>query len=173
MRSIVLVLSAVLCFAASEPKVSRASLIEIENRVNDTFRTTTQDPYDLLGTARGTYVDGFGVLVTFEVNLIYTQGASPFRPAITSEEKSQLHERKLKKLEALKDQMRKQMLSAGASLNGLPGNEKIAMEAFLWNYNWENTTGLPRRLILTVEKQKLNGLKDAKAAAAVIEEREL
>ncbi len=173
MRSILLIFTAALCLAASEPKVSRTSLMEIENRLNDTFRTTTQDPYDLLGTARGTYVDGYGVVVTFEVNLIYTQGVSPFRPAITAEEKTRLHERKLKKLEVLKEQMRQQMLTAGNSLGSLPGNEKISMEAFLWNFNWENTTGIPHRLMLTAEKQKLIGAKDPKAAALVIEEREL
>jgi hypothetical protein len=58
-------------------------------------------------------------------------------------------------VEALKESMRGLMLSASKTLPGLPPTERIAMEAFLFNYAWENSRGLPHRIVLTAEKQKL------------------
>jgi len=80
-----------LCLASAETRVNRASLVEIEGRLNDTFRTAATDPYDLLGTARGTYIEGYGALFTVELNLVYVTQMSPFRPAMTKDEIEKVH----------------------------------------------------------------------------------
>ena len=151
-------------------------LSDVESRLNDTFRTTSAEPYDLLGTARGTYIEGYGALFTVELNLVYVNGPSPFRPAMSKEEIEQIRQRKIRKLELLKDQLRQQMLNVSTTLTAVPANEHIAMEAFLWHYNWESTNGLPRRIILTAERQKLLDAKTGKAdksALKFIQEQEL
>lgn len=169
-------LAAAVCFAGNESRVTRATLMDVESRLNDVFRTVVTDPYDLLGTARGTYLEGYGALFTVELNLVYVTPMGPFRPPMTREEIERVHERKLKKLEVLKDQLRQQMLNVSTTLNSVPGGERITMEAFLWNYNWETTSGLPHRITLSAERQKLVDAKAAKAnkdSLRFIEEHEL
>jgi hypothetical protein len=125
--------------------------------VNDKLRSSINDPYDLLGTARGTYMEGYGALFTVELNLVLVSplNLSPFKQSITDAEIATMHDRKVKKVEALKESMRGLMLNASKTLPGLPPTERIAVEVFFFNYRWENSRGLPHRVVLTAEKQKL------------------
>jgi hypothetical protein len=179
MRSPILIACATLCFAASEPVVSIGSLKRVEASINDKLRSNINDPYDLLGTARGTYLDGYGAVFTVELDLVLgsTLYMSPFKPTITDKEKNAMRDRKAQKLELLKDTMRGLMTGASDSLPGLPPDERLVMEAFLFNYSWENTRGLPHRIVLTAQKRKLQDALNRHASpselAAIIEETEL
>jgi hypothetical protein len=179
MKPILLIALTTLCFAASEPIVSRASLMAVESSINDKMRSNLRDPYDLLGTARGTYLEGYGAVFTVELNLVLLSplNLSPFKPSITEAEIADIHDRKLQKIDALKESMRGLMLNASHSLPGLPAEERIVMETFLFNYRWENARGLPRRIVLTAPKQKLmdaaNRHLSGTVLAAIFQEEEL
>jgi hypothetical protein len=166
---------AAICYAAVESPVSRASITAVENSINDKFRGNSPDPYLLLGNARGTYLQGYGVLFTVELSLVTVTPPNPFRPAITPDEIASIQDRKTKKLPIMKDAMRSLMTNAGSTLEGLPGSERIAMEAILFNYSWENNRG-PRRILMTVDKQKLLDAKTRHSSpaeiASLIDERE-
>jgi hypothetical protein len=171
--------AATLCFAATESRVSRAAILAVEAGINQTFNVRSADPYDLLGTARGTYLEGYGALFTFEVDLVNAGGLmmSPFRPAPTPEELAGLRDRKLKKLSVMKDVMRTVMMNASATMEGLPPEEHVAMEAILFNYSWEkNAREMPHRVFMTAEKQKLLDARANHATpsdlAAMIEEQD-
>jgi hypothetical protein len=171
--------AATLCLAAAESRVSRAAILAVEGSMNQTLSARSSDPYDLLGTARGTYLEGYGTLFTFEVDLVNAGGLmmSPFRPTITPEELAGLRDHKLKKLPELKDAMRTAMMNASATLEGLPPGERVAMEAILFSYSWEkNTKEMPRRVFMSAEKQKLLDAKANHATpsdlAAIIEEQD-
>src|SRR5262249_5182494 len=155
MRTFALILIATLCFAAAEPIVSLNSLKLVESAINEKIRYNINDPYDLLGTSRGTYVQGYGAVFTFEVNLVPVSplNLSPFKPTITAEEIAALHDRKVKKMPALKEVMKDLMVNASKSLPGLPDNERIMMEAFLFNYRWENARGLDHRIVISAGKK--------------------
>lgn len=150
---------AALCYGAFESPVSRASITAVENSINDKFRGNSPDPYLLLGNARGTYLEGYGVVFTVELSLVTVTPPNPFRPAITPEEIASIQDRKTKKLPIMKEAMRSLMMNASSTLEGLPNSERIAIEAILFNYSWENNRG-PRRIFMTAGKQKLL---DAKA----------
>jgi len=179
MKSLILIACATLCFAASEPIVSIGSLKRVEASINDKLRSNINDPYDLLGTARGTYLEGYGAVFTFELDLVLgsTLYQSPFKPSITEKEKNTMRDKKAQKLEALKDTMRGLMTGASDSLPGLPAEERLVMEAFLFHYAWENTRGLPHRIVLTAQKRKLQDALNKHASpselATLIEESEL
>jgi hypothetical protein len=171
--------SAALCFAAIESQVSRAAILAVEGSVNEKFSARSTDPYDLLGTARGTYIEGYGTLFTFEIDLINAGGLimSPFKPTVTPEELAGFRDRKMKKLPELKDAMRTLMMNAGTALEGLPPNERVAMEAILFSYSWEkNAKEMPRRVFMSAEKQKLLDARANHATpadlAAIIEEQD-
>jgi len=65
-------------------------------------------------------------------------------------------------------------VNASGTLEGLAPNERIAMEAILFNYSWEDTKGIPRRVFMSAEKQKLAKATHAgqPELAAIIEEQE-
>jgi hypothetical protein len=155
MKTILLLAVAVLAFGATEPRISRKALAGVEGAVNDKFRSVTADPYDLLGPARGTYLDGYGAVFTIELQLVYVAPPNPFRPAYSAAELAAVRERKLKRLPVLKEAMRSLMAGAGNTLDAMPGNEKISIEAILWQYNWEDSRGLPQRVQMTAEKGRL------------------
>jgi hypothetical protein len=85
-------------------------------------------------------------------------------------------ERKLKKLAVLRENMRSLMVNASGTLEGLPPNEHVAMEAVLLYRSWEESRGMPRRLFMSADKQKLLDARAVHAGqpelAAIIEEQE-
>lgn len=174
----ILAAAAALCFAAVEPAVSRATISAIEGTINQTLSAGPADPYELLGTARGTYLTGYGTLFTFELDLINAGPISPnpFKPKVTPQEVATTREKKMKNLAILKDSMRSLMMNASGTLEGMPGNERVSMEAFLFYYSWENSKDMPRHVFMTAEKRKLQEAKTAHAGppelAALIETQE-
>lgn len=167
-------LAVTLCFAATESRVSRAAITAVESGINEKFRANSADPYDLLGTARGTYLEGYGVLFTIELQLVVVLPPNPFKPTLSPADLTSIRDRKAKKLPLMKETMRSILVNAASTLEGLPPNEHIAMEAILWNYSWENYRG-PRRVFMTAEKQKLldmRGHPEQAQLASVIEEQE-
>ncbi len=165
--AVCLLLAATLAFAGVETGVSRASLAGIEKALDDRLRTPGPDPYDLLGMTRGTYLAGYGVLFTFEVNLIYSNGPNPFRPAMSREEIAKLRDRKFQKLLILKDTMRR-MIASAAALPGLAGQDHVAVEAFLIYDYWENQNGMPHRILMTAAKSSLDQAAASKADLATV-----
>ena len=165
MKPLLLIAVATLCLASTEPRVSRNSIVAVENSINEKFANYSGDSYVLLGNARGTYLEGYGALFTVELDLINTGPISPnpFKMKITPEEIAATRDRKLKKLAILREQMRSLILNAGGTLEGLPPNEHVAIEAVLFYNKWEESRGMPRRLFMSAEKQKLL---DARAAHA-------
>ncbi|HEX4134249.1 MAG TPA: hypothetical protein VHY84_06475 [Bryobacteraceae bacterium] len=169
---------AALCFAAAESRVSRASILAVERMINEKINAYSIDPYRPLGDARGTYLEGYGVLFTNELELINIGALTltPFKPTISKEEVAGIHERKLKKLAELKDAMRTLMMNASETLEGLPPNEHVAMEAILFSHSWEITRDMPHRVFMSAEKQQLLDAKASHAGqtelAAFIEEQE-
>jgi hypothetical protein len=178
MKPLLLVAVAGLCFAAAESRVSRANILTVEAAINEKFAARTPDPYDLLGNARGTYLEGYGALFTVELDLVNAGPLtlSPFKQSISAEEVASLRDRKMKKLPILKDSMRTLLLNASVTLDGLPLNERVAMEAILFNYTWESSRSLPHRVFMSAEKEKLLEAKTNHASqaelAALIEEQE-
>jgi hypothetical protein len=159
-----------------EPVVSIAALQRVEKATNDRFAPEATDPWALLGDARGTYLPGYGGLFTFEMSLVNVQPITPFHMTVTPQEIKSVHERKIKKLAVLKSAMRELLLQSAASLTTLPPTEQITFEAYLISFSFEDRAGLPRRLTMTLQRQKLldaaaNHATPA-ALAALVEERE-
>jgi len=172
MKTLLVVLAAAgLLFATTESRLPAKSIEAVEGMVNDRFRAPGPEPYDLLGTARCTYLDGWGALTTVELGLVYIMPPNPFRPAYSPLELAALRDRKLKKLPVLKDAMRNILASSAAALDSVPPNQHIALETRLWRYSWEDSKGIPQRIFMSAEKSKLLAAQGSPAnLAAVIEE---
>lgn len=150
-------LTALFCGTAlvQAERMQRASLKSVERTFDDRLQRLTGDPFELLGNTRGVYLDGYGAVFTSEVNLIVSPTINPFRLKLTKEETDAVHERKLKKLSVLKQDMQEMLLSASATLSDMPPSEKIVVAVTLFNYNYEITTGLPGQIVMRGERRKL------------------
>ncbi|MDP9170257.1 MAG: hypothetical protein M3N54_06550 [Acidobacteriota bacterium] len=176
LRSVTILALAGLCCAAS---VSLDSMKRVEASINDKFKSDINDPYDLMGTARGSYLPGYGVVFTVEMNVITVPQlmVSPFNPPPTAAALLQLHDRKIRKLAVLRETMRGLIAGASQSMPALLPEDNIMMEAFLFNWSWENVAGVPHRIVLAANKQKLLDALNRHAApaemAALFEDKEL
>jgi hypothetical protein len=178
MSLVVGITGAALCFAAAESRVSRASILSAERMIDEKINAYSPDPYRVLGDARGTYLEGYGVVFTNELDLVITNplNVSPFKLTVPKEEVASVHERKLKKLSELKNAMRTMLVDASAILEGLPPDERVTMETILFSHSWEITRDMPHRVFMSAEKQQLLDAKASHAGqtelASFIEEQE-
>jgi hypothetical protein len=180
MKALLLIGIATLCFAATESRVSRASILAVEGSVDQALKAPSTEPFELLGLTRGTYLEGYGTLFTFEVDLVGSGGfmaVGPFGHPMTPDEQAKLRNRKLKQLPELKATMRTLMMNACSTLEGLPADERVAMEAILLNSPGEKSSReLPHRLFMSAVKQKLVEAKANHATpaelVALVEEQE-
>jgi hypothetical protein len=155
-----------------KPPVTYPALAAVERSLDARFTKPGQDqPYDLLGTTRGAYLEGFGVVFTTELNLILVP-VTPFNPPITKAEVAKVRERKLKKLEVLKQVMRESLAAAAASLGSLGPDEQIAYGVTFFYYSWEDKTGLPAQILMQAPKKALltKGAPEAMAASIRVRE---
>jgi hypothetical protein len=173
LKAALLITLATVCFAATESRVPRSQILEVEGSINDKFHSNTTEPYDVLGQARGTYLEGYGALFTVELQLVPVTPPNPFKPTISEAEKQSIHDRKLKKVVELRKAMYGLMSGASNTLTKLPPDQQISMEAVLWYFNWEYQRDLPKRLFMTVEKDKLqDAIAKHADLSSVIEEQE-
>jgi hypothetical protein len=151
----VLIMGAPVWAQTSKPAVPLTAMKEVEAVANTRLRAAPADPWSMLGDARGTYLPGGGTVVTFELTLANLTPITPFHQSVSPEERRSAHDRKLKNLAALKVAMREMIARAATALTSMPGNEQITFEAFLFNFNWEDRTGLPQRVTVCANRQKV------------------
>ena len=135
--------------------VDRNLLGNLERGCNKRIETLFDDPYMLLGLTRGLYLEGYGVVLSAEVNLAITPGATPFRMAMTDDEKAALRKKKLDRLPGLKQAMRDVLVTSAKSLEPMPTGEQVVVAITLLNRSFEQTQGLPSQIVMQASKQSL------------------
>lgn len=140
----------------AQPRVTRADLAGIEKDMDARFeKVSVTDPFDLLGTTRGVYLEGYGVVFSAELNLIVSANASPFHPAFTKAEIARIRQHKLDRLPLLKQTMRAMLAASAAALENLPPDEQIVLAVSLFHYRWEDATGIPAQIVMQAPRQQL------------------
>ena len=142
--------------AVPDNRAIRIALKSAERMIDGRVQQMTDRvPFALLGTTRAAYLSGYGAVFTLEVNLAPVANISPFRPAYTPKEIQDLNRQKREKLGLLKTGLRQILLDQAAALSQLPAQEKVAVVVSLFNFHWENTSGLPTQLVLQASRQAL------------------
>jgi hypothetical protein len=108
---------------------------------------------DVLGAARGIYLDGYGVVFTVEVSPIVTPTVNPFRPVMTEPEKAKVHQRKLERLPMLKQLMRDMWRESATALTSIPDNQQVVIAVRLLYHPWEDTRGLPGEIVMKGDRR--------------------
>jgi hypothetical protein len=152
---LLLVVVFALTAASAGPRVSRGTLAGMEKSLDERIQRLWDDtPYLLLGTTRGVYLEGYGAVFTAEVNLVMNP-VSLMNTRLTKDDIAKVRQKKLDRLPTLKKVLRESMVSMAASLDTVPGEEQIAIVAFIDHYPWEDVTGVPVQITLTAQKKKL------------------
>jgi hypothetical protein len=167
-RSMALFFLAATAIWAQKPLISHEVMSAVEESFDNRIKLfSADDPLDLLGTTRGIYLEGYGVVVTAEVNLVMAAGITPFHQTFTKEEIARLHQKKLQRLEALKQIMMEQLAGLATSLNTLPPNEQVVLGVILVYRPWEDATGLPRQVVMQAPRKALLGVQKASLRSAI------
>jgi len=126
------------------------------------------NPFTLLGSTRGLYLEGYGAVFTAEMNLVPGLSLSPFRQTISPEEIARVRARKLEQLPVLRKTMQAMLLSAAASLDDVPKDERIVLGVIMLYLPAEDSAGMPSKIVMQGLRGKLLEAKLGHAAADVV-----
>lgn len=169
-----LALATALCgSAAVEPRVSRATISAMEKSFDHRIQSMdATDPFDLLGSTRGVYLEGYGAVFTAEVNLVVGPAVSPFHPALTKEQIARLRQKKLTRLPLLKRQMRDALGALASSLDTVPASEQVVLGVSLFYFSFEERAGLPGQVVMQARRQALLDVTSGRIRDAGVREQE-
>jgi hypothetical protein len=148
---------------AQQPRVKRASLEAMEKSADQRILHLVEDSFALLGKTRGIYLDGYGAVLTAELNLAPGPTLNPFRQSISKEDVARVRARKLERLPGLRQTMREVLLATAASLDQVPGEEKIVFGVTLMALPYEDVSGMPSQIVMLGQKNRLIEAKLGKA----------
>ena len=165
MRRRILIAAAALAISAAgqaTPRVTRTAVAPVERSFDERIsRYSVDDPIYVLGASRGVYLEGFGLVLSTEVDLLPATNLTPFRPEYTKEEKARIRLKKLDRVGKLKELMGSMLVDAAAMLDTVPDNEQIAVSVTLLHKRWEDTAGLPGQIVMQGQRSSLVKYKSA------------
>jgi hypothetical protein len=167
-------LLSLLLAAAPQPigdgRAVSSNLKNVSRTIDDRVQQmTARAPFVLLGQTRGAYLPGYGAIFTLEVNLVPVAGVSPFRPAYTPQEIQNLNRQKREKIGTLRAGLRPLLAEQAAGLAQIPPGEKVALIVTLFNFHWEDPTGLPSQIVLQATRQTLLEVQARRGGPAELE----
>jgi hypothetical protein len=141
--------------------VNRSSLRDLERAADTSFEGLLKDdPLSILGATRAVYLNGYGVVFSTEVELAPSAAPNPFRPAFGKEDIARLKEKKRLRINFLKANMQGILFNFAASLHSIPLTENVALAVTIPYFRWEDSTGMPRQILMVAPRRLLL---DAKA----------
>jgi hypothetical protein len=166
-RPVTLLAVAAMVLLPATPRVPRGSIANIEKAFDSRLRSfDINDPIDMLGTTRGVYLEGYGVVFTNEVGLVVPPAISPFHPTVAKEDVGRLRARKLARVPQVKKLMRDMMVHAAYSLREVPLDEQVAVGLLLSYAPWEDSAGLPREILMEAQRKTLVDFEAGRIAEA-------
>ncbi len=157
-------------FGFGMSRFQRAAVLPVERSFDERIANySLEEPMYVLGAARGVYLEGFGLLVSTEVDLMPGAALTPFRPAFSKEEKARIRARKLERLPRLRELMRSMLVDAAGMVDTVPENEQVAVAVTLFHKSWEDTTGLPGQIVMQAPRKALIAFKTSNSPSRVKE----
>ena len=158
----VVILAAGMVFAAG-PEQARAAMVSIVSQQRSIdgklAHIWPDEPFFVLGTTHGVYLQGYGAVFTAEVNLA-TAPVSPLMPVPTQEMINNHHQKKMARVPELERVMRELLVQTAASMSTLSDTDNVVIAVSLTSYSWE-PTGLPSQIIMQAPKGALMNAKGA------------
>ena len=164
---VVLLLAAAGFAHAASPNEGRATMVSIlslQRSIDGKLAHLWPDePFFVLGTTHGVYLDGYGAVFTAEVNLVNAP-VSPFMPAPTKEMIARHRQKKLERIPELEQTMRELLAQTAVSLDTLADTDRVVLAVSLTSYVWE-PGGLPSQIVMQGQKGALVAARNAGGGA--------
>jgi hypothetical protein len=153
---LVLAGAAVTAASADVGRLPRNKVANAEKLVSTQLAAMFPDePFFLLGQARGIYLEGYGVVFSADVNLATGPTLNPFHQEITHEEIARHRDKKMSRLPMLRTTMASIMGTASAVLDTLPPSEQVVLAVTLLRYPYEDAKGMPSQIVMQADRAKL------------------
>jgi hypothetical protein len=147
--------SLIFASGADAGRVPRSKMANMEKLINTQIAAMyPEEPYFLIGLARGTYLEGFGAVFSAEINLATGPSLSPFKQTISREEIQRHRDKKEVRLPLLRNRMTAIVSSMAATLENLPPTEEFVLSITLLRYPWEENFG-PSQIVMRVQRGRL------------------
>jgi len=125
------------------------------------------EPFLVLGGARGVYLEGYGAVFTAEINLAPAP-INVFQPNPTAEMIAHYHQRKQERVPQLEQAMRDLLVATASSLGTkLADSDRVVLAVDLPTFAWENSAGIPTQIIMQGQKGALLGASKDQLASVI------
>lgn len=153
---------------AEAVRIPRAKVAVTEKLISTRLASLfPEEPWFLIGPARGVYLEGTGVVFSAEINLATGPSLSPFKQTITKEEIARHRVRKEERLPILRKCMESIVTDITPALDLAP-TEEFVLAVTLLRYPWEDPAGMPSQIIMRVPRAKLADNPHAERPESVI-----
>ena len=92
---------------------------------------------------------------------------------ISKEQIARLHQKKVARVPKLREMMRDMMVAAAASLDTVPAEERVVVGVTLFQFSWEDSSGLPAQIIMQAPRKALLDYQAGRTKLAAIRTQEL
>lgn len=155
---------------APKPPPERTAIAALEKAFDTRIlKVSATDPLEVMSSAQGVYLHGFGAVITAQVDLIMTPTVNPFRQTMSKAEIERVRARKMERLPVLKTIMREMLMQSAAALDSMPAGEQVVIAVSLFRFAWEDSSGLPSQIVMQAPRAKLLARASADAAIQVQE----
>jgi hypothetical protein len=130
--------------------------------IDGTMAQTFAPPFGLLESTKGTYLPGFGLAFSLEVNLYPTRLPNPFNMTpLSKEEIEKAQKVKLERIATVKQSVPRLLADHAMSLRNLSSDDSVAVVVHLFEMQ-PGDTKLPDQLVIETRKSDLNQFWDKK-----------
>ena len=141
--------------AAPAAGPSRAELKAVERLCDKAIETYGIDSIEQITHARALYIEGYGVVISFEVNLARVSPLVGFAGGLSKPQKDRIRDNKLKRLPEFREFLEGLLLESVKSLDRLSPEENLLLNVGFDYANYEDSDGLPDSISLTARKKDL------------------
>jgi hypothetical protein len=134
----------------------------IEAVIDGTMAQTFALPFGLLETTKGTYLPGFGLAFSLEVNLYPLRSPNPFdMTPLSKAELDKAHKVTLERITTIKESVPRLLADHAMSLRDLSSSDSVAVVVHLFELHSDDVK-IPDQLIIEAKKSDLDQFWDKK-----------
>jgi hypothetical protein len=134
--------------------------------IDGTMAQTFAPPFGLLEKTKGTYLPGFGLAFSLEVNLYPTRVPNPFNMTpLSKTELEKAQKMKLERIATIKKSVPRLLADHAISLRDLSSDDSVAVVVHLFEME-PGDTKLPDQLVIETRKSDLDQFWDKKISYA-------
>ena len=137
--------------------LTRRDIQSLESAINGVIGSTFTGPFGLVGKPKGVYLQGYGLMFDFLVNIHRAVVNTPFGE-FRDREKEISAEQKKRRIEELKEKLIRVLVERGDSLRQLRKDESVTIVAFLEDRNFPGDDNTNRTIVLRAFKKDLDEL---------------